>query len=143
MLDTALGHAALGLHVFPVAAKAPLVKWRDESTLDKAIIEEWWRQWPDAGIGVDCGKSGLVVVDLDVKNGVDGVVGWKELNRGRAPATYYSVTPSGGLHLYYRDPDGKYRNSASQLAPGVDVRGVGGYVVAPGSPATPGTPKRR
>ena len=84
------------------------------------------------GIGVDCGKSGLVVVDLDVKNGVDGVAGWKQLNDGRPRRPYYAATPSGGWHLYYRDPAGRYRNCASQVAPGVDVRGVGGYVVAPG-----------
>jgi AAA domain/Bifunctional DNA primase/polymerase, N-terminal len=49
------------------------------------------------------------------------------------PATFYVRTPSGGWHLWWRDPDGKYRLSASAVAPGVDVRAVGGYVLAPAS----------
>lgn len=132
--DTARYLAEAGFYVFPVDGKAPRVRWRDESTRDSAQIDEWGARWPDAGVGIDCGKSGIVVIDLDVKNDIDGVTGWKELTRDAAPATYYAATPSGGWHLYYRDPEGRYRNSASQAAPGVDVRGVGGYVVAPGSP---------
>jgi hypothetical protein len=134
-VQTALDYAAMGLCVFPTNGKTPRVKWRDKSSIDPDTIRGWWARWPDAGIGIDCGRSGLVVIDVDLKNGVDGVAGWKQLADGRAPAVnFYAATPSGGWHVYYRDPDGRYRNSAGQLAPGVDVRGVGGYVVAPGSP---------
>jgi hypothetical protein len=135
MLRAALDYAGMGLAVFPTDGKQPLVKWRDESTTDPERIGGWWARWPAASIGVDCGKTGLVVLDLDVKNGIDGVAGWKQLSDGRVPAAgFYAATPSGGWHVYFRDPGGRYRKSASQLAPGVDVRGVGGYVVAPGSP---------
>lgn len=134
ILETAANLADIGFFVFPVNGKVPKVRWAEESTRDVEKIHAWWTRWPDAGIGVDTGKSGVVVVDLDIKGGVDGVGNWKRLNNGRAPATYYSATPSGGWHVWYRDPEGKYRNSASEVAPGVDVRAVGGYVVAPGSP---------
>lgn len=125
--------ADVGFNVFPVNGKEPRVRWRDASTRDPNQILVWWTTWPGAGVGIDCGKSGVVVIDLDVKD-VDGVAAWKELADGRAPATFYVDTPSGGQHHYFRDPEGAYRNSASEVAPGIDVRGVGGYVVAPGSP---------
>jgi hypothetical protein len=84
---------------------------------------------------VDCGKSGLVVVDLDVKKGVDGPGSWKRHCSGhQLPATFHVHTPSGGWHTWYRDPASKYRNSAGEIAPGVDIRAVGGFVVAPSSP---------
>jgi Bifunctional DNA primase/polymerase, N-terminal len=131
----ARSYAELGLAVHPCDGKVPLVKWRDESTTDLATIAAWWERWPDASIGVDCGKSGLVVVDLDVKDGIDGIGNWKRHIDGKhVPATYSVRTPSGGLHHWFRDPEGKYRNSAGLIAPGVDIRAVGGFVVAPGSP---------
>jgi Bifunctional DNA primase/polymerase, N-terminal len=134
-----LTYAAMGLYVFPCAVKGrdktPLVKWGDASTTDPGIIRGWWDRWPDACIGVDCGKSGLIVVDLDVKDGIDGPGNWKNLVDGHdVPATFYVRTPSKGWHLWFRDPGGKYRLSAGKVAPAVDVRAGGGFVVAPGSP---------
>jgi hypothetical protein len=133
-----LTYAAMGLYVFPVAVKGgektPLVKWREVSTTDAGVIRSWWTRWSEASIGIDCGKSKLVVVDLDVKDGKDGPGEWKKLTDGKAvPATFYVRTPSGGWHLWFRDPDSKYNLSADKVAPGVDIRAVGGLVVAPGS----------
>jgi hypothetical protein len=133
-----LTYAAMGLYVFPCAVKGrdktPLVKWGDASTTDPGIIRGWWDRWPDACIGIDCGKSGLIVVDLDVKDGIDGPGNWKKLVDGHdVPATFYVRTPSKGWHLWFRDPGGKYRLSAGKVAPAVDVRAGGGFVVAPGS----------
>lgn len=134
-LDTALDYARMGLFVFPCNGKQPLVQWGTESTTNPETVRKWWTQWPSAGIGVDCGKSGLVVIDLDVKNNADGPTNWRQrLNGHPIPATFNVRTPSGGWHGWYRDPTGRYRNSASLIAPGVDVRAVGGYVLAPGSP---------
>jgi hypothetical protein len=45
--------------------KCPRVKWRTESTTDPTTIRRWWRRWPDANIGCDYGKSGILVVDVD------------------------------------------------------------------------------
>jgi hypothetical protein len=127
-------YAPIGAYVFPVDGKTPLVKWGAESTTDIVKIREWWTRWPDAGVGIDTGKSRLIVIDLDVKNGENGPGNWKQHARGhQLPVTFHVHTPSGGWHTWYRDPDGKYRSSAGVIAPGVDVRGVGGFVVAPGS----------
>jgi Bifunctional DNA primase/polymerase, N-terminal len=134
-VKAALAYAAMGIYVFPCNGKQPLVGWRGESTTDAAIIRGWWTQHPDAGIGVDCAASGLVVVDVDVKNGIDGPGNWKaHVDGHQLPSTFYARTPSGGWHLWYRDPDGMHRNSAGRVAAGVDVRAAGGYVLAPGSP---------
>jgi len=134
-LDAALGYATMGLFVFPCNGKQPLVQWGTESTTDPEMLRKWWTTWPSAGIGVDCGKSGLVVIDLDVKGDADGPGNWRQrLNGHQIPATFNVRTPSGGWHGWYRDPAGRYRNSAGLIAPGVDVRAVGGYVLAPGSP---------
>ncbi len=66
--EVALRLAAAGLHVFPCCdLKRPLggIRWRDESTTDSEKVAPWWRRWPDALIGLDCGKSGLLVIDAD------------------------------------------------------------------------------
>lgn len=70
--------------------------------------------------------SGIVVIDIDPGHG-------GAINADLMPRTAYVVTGSGGLHLYYRHPGVPVPNSQSRLAPGVDVRGDGGYVVAPPS----------
>jgi len=135
-VDAALGYAAMGTYVFPCnSRKEPHTKHGfHDASADPDVIRGWWEKWPDAQIGIDCGRSRLAIVDLDVKDGKDGPGEWKKLTDGKpVPATFYVRTPSGGWHLWFRDPDGKYRLSASTVAPGVDVRAVGGYVLAPAS----------
>jgi hypothetical protein len=149
----ALAYAAAGLHVFPVrpGGKVPALPaaHRDgdpvqgrcrggcgraghglyDATRDRAVIRAWWAADPRRNVGVACGQSGLFVVDLD---GAEGVESWRELvARHGAPRTLAAHTPSGGLHLWYAARlDRPLGNSASTLAPHVDTRGVGGYVVA-------------
>jgi hypothetical protein len=93
---------------------------------------------PDgAGVGLATGtrSGGLVVIDVDVKDLIDGRETLQALGAqlGRLPATLTVQSPSGGLHLYFvaLSPVG---NSAGLLGPAIDTRGDGGYVVAPGSP---------
>lgn len=132
----ALWLAEHGYAVFPVKpnAKQPHVgfKWRDRSTSDSAAVRGLIRQYPGSNWAIDCGKSRLLVVDLDVKG--DGPANWATLTEGKDQAEPLIVhTPSGGEHRYYRDEDGTIRNQAGNLADGVDTRGPGGYVLAPGS----------
>ena len=83
------------------------------------------------------GGSGFVVLDLDIKNKIDGIKNFKELCKQlevQLPTTYAICTPSGGKHLYFCTKYAtKVRNSAGKLGPGIDVRGEGGYVVGEGS----------
>lgn len=137
----ALRFAKRGFAVFPLqpGAKIPLVKnWGKAATTDLRQIKQWWQKWPDANIGLVTGAvNGIVVIDLDVKNGIDGEANFKALCRKlgiRLPRTYIVETPSGGLHLYFRTKRaGKIRNSAGVLGSGIDIRAEGGYVVAAGS----------
>jgi hypothetical protein len=96
---------------------------------------------PGGGYGIATGaRSGIFVVDLDVRpaEGKDGVAAFTAL--GSTPRTTIVSTPTGGLHLYFRLPHGadgvpmKVKTSGGELGPGIDVRGEGGFVVGPGSP---------
>ena len=138
--------AARGWHVFPcaVGGKQPALRgnWQHHATTDPARIRAWWAARP-YNIGLACGPSGLVVVDLDVAKEpgqASGAVAFARLCAQAVQAghpypgeTFAVGTPSGGRHLYFRSPSCPVPNSASRLAPLVDIRASGGYVVAPGS----------
>ena len=129
--EAALEYARMGWSVFPITPgdkKPPLCKWRDESTTDADAIAAWWARTPQANIGVDCGKSGLFVVDLDKKG--DGMATWDAL--GYKADTHTAATAGGGFHLYY-STGVELGNSVRKLGDGIDTRGVGGYVLAPPS----------
>ncbi|MCA3627251.1 MAG: DUF3987 domain-containing protein [Methylobacterium sp.] len=135
-LGLALQMAARGFRVFLLKpnSKLPLagVSWKAEATCDPATIKARFAVLPNANFGV-AGGDGLLVLDLDVKGGKDGVASLADLETtyGALPATLTVRTPSGGLHVYLTAPDTP--NSAEKLAAGLDVRSAGGYVVGPGS----------
>lgn len=105
-------------------------KWRENSSASADQIIKWSRAWPRANIGVDCGKSGLVCIDLDEKNGQTGIANFEALGFDLGEPLI-QWTPTGGKHLVYLDTtDGAICNSEGKLAPGVDVRGNGGYFIA-------------
>jgi putative DNA primase/helicase len=131
--------AERGWHVFPCNPKdkRPLTEHGlNDATIDRTIIKEWWEKWPHAMIGVRTGpESGFFAIDLDVDSdkGVDGVAAFEGLkNGGDLPETITTQTPRGGQHLWFKYVSG-VTNSAGKIAPGVDVRGSGGYVIAPPS----------
>jgi hypothetical protein len=127
----ALWCARRGFRVFRLKPgdRTPAFKgWQGEATSDEAQIQRLWNG-TDYNVGVATG-NGLAVVDVDVKNGKLGEDTFRGL--GFPDDTFVVRTPSGGRHVYYRVSD-DVRNSVQALGPGVDVRGVGGYVVGPGS----------
>ena len=116
--------------------KAPLTYngfW--DATTDSRRIATWWGRWPGANIGVPTGESsGLLVLDVDPRDG--GRESLVELGRaaGPLPETSRARTGGGGVHVFFRYPSGEeVRNSTGRLGPGLDVRGAGGYVVVPPS----------
>jgi hypothetical protein len=142
-LTTALEHAARGIAVFPVAVrkledgtleKKPTIKWRDEATALRAQIRTWWEAHPDCVTGIDLDRAGLFVVDLDKHPGApDGVAAFRSLRGNNPiPAVPVTITAMGGRHLFFRNT-GRLTNARGNLPAGIDVRGVGGFVVAPGS----------
>lgn len=132
-LGWALHLAAQGFLVFPLRpnTKHPLIdKWPEKATTDEAQIRQWWQLCPDANIGIHC--DGIGVVDLDVKNGKDGVANWLAADRLSLHGAVFR-TPTGGYHLVFFDPDRTFRNTAGKIGDGIDTRGKGGYIVGPGS----------
>lgn len=105
-----------------------------DASRDPAIIREWWRRWPDANVGIVTGpESGILVLDVDGKQGEESLI---ELGRRgfHLPDTHTVRTGGGGQHLYFLWPERtNVRNSAGKIAPGLDIRSQGGYVVAPPS----------
>jgi hypothetical protein len=106
-----------------------------EANHDTERIANFWMAHPDFNIGVRCGlPSNLVVLDVDDRSG--GLESLRELKDryGPLPRTASFVTPGGGTHYYFRHPaKGELRNTTGFPGPGLDIRGNGGYVLAPPS----------
>lgn len=166
LLAAALNTAARGWHVFPLRAgtKRPAlhgetacprsgpcsrghVKWEQRATTDPDRIRAAWSAGP-FNVGVATGPSGLIVIDLDVpkdNSSADAPCGATTFaalceRAGHAvPDTYRVRTASGGTHLYFTAAHGvRLANTAGVIAPLVDTRAWGGYVVAAGSTAPAG-----
>ena len=136
MLQEAQNLAAAGFSVLPVArgSKKPLiVGWPKEATTDPVKITKLWTEHPDANIGIATEASGLIVIDVDMHggaNGLDSLEGLEE-ELGPLPQSVRVKTAGGGLHIYTRGP--AVEGGVGKLAPGVDVRSEGNYVLAPPS----------
>jgi hypothetical protein len=152
----ALDFAILGLPIFPAwsvrplgsrlvcacpkagnctsPGKHPMVSHGvTEALTDFERVSYWWRTRPDANIGLATGA--VVVLDIDPRHGGDNALAEIERKHAKLPTTWRVATGGGGQHIYFRAPPGHapIRNSVGQLGPGIDVRGVGGYVIAPPS----------
>ena len=156
LLHAALDLAASGVSVFPLhtaasrqgcscgradchsPGKHPRVsRGVHAASTNPNTIRSWWRAWPDANVAAATG-NGLTVIDID---GPTGLASLEHLNHtlGALPATT-TVATGNGRHLYFTTPTGsEIPNSASTLAPGIDIRSTGGYVVAPPSQHASGT----
>ncbi len=158
LLEHALAYAEAGWPIFPLrpGTKRPATPnhtaencdrsdrrcwnghtgWEPRATLDINRITRAWQMRP-YGIGIACGPANLVVIDLDCAKGKQSsgaeTLTQLENDHGQVlPPTWTIATPSGGRHLYYRQPPGSHLgNTAGRLGPGIDTRGHGGYVVAP------------
>jgi hypothetical protein len=134
LLETALSLASRGLHVFPCKSrekKPALWNGLKGATTDPNIIAGWWRS-SDYNIGLATGeRSGVFVVDIDGMDAEAELIKFVS-KHGVLPRTVESIT-ARGRHLFFTYPDRPIRNSASKIAPGIDVRGDGGYVLAPPS----------
>lgn len=138
MIEIALSYASRGWPVFPCqqptagdksTGKRPLtVRGFKDASTDPDKIRLWWGRWPNANIGIPTGAaSGVVVID------VDGEQGLASLADLELPPTLISRTGGGGLHYIYRPGAHMIGNTQSRLAPSIDTRGEGGYIIAPGS----------
>ncbi len=140
MYDAAIEYAKKGFAVFPLKYrdKVPLTRnGCKDATTNAAQIKAWWQKYPNANIGLATGSvsQNVFVIDLDIDEdcGIDGYHSLEDWQRehGDFPETWTAITGRGGYHLYYRG-NGRIKNRAG-IIDGVDIRGNGGYVVAPPS----------
>ena len=157
LLEAALAYASRGWPVLPVwwveegrcacgaddchhPGKHPLGKLvphgRKDATVETSLIRAWWTRYPRANIGILTGlESGIIVVDIDPRNG--GTESKRQLELlGNFPHTPSVITGGDGEHFFMKHPDsGQYIKSRPKLGafPGIDLKGDGGYVVAPPS----------
>src|SRR3989344_1801406 len=124
MFEIAKKYLAKNISVIPVGKdKKPLINWKEYQTrlVSQSEAFEWWQKWPDANIGIVTGKiSGITVIDVEAGGDIS-----------RFPSTTIIRTGGGGWHLYYRYCPGM--ENKTRVFPLRDVRGDGGYVVAPPS----------
>lgn len=122
-----------GWRMFPLVpdAKTPIFKgWQAKATSDGTQIARWGRGFSRANWGVVCGAaSGIVVVDVDPRNGGDA--SYLKI-QGDLPPTLRVRTAGGGFHLYYKHPGG-HVGGRGNIRPGIDIKADGGYVVGIGS----------
>lgn len=169
MLEHALAYVtALGWRVFPVHSILPdgtcdcsppgqdCRRPRDagkhprtrngllDASDDEARVRAWWKEWPTANVGLrtgaDAGAPGFWVLDVDPKNGGLESLAAVEAEHGPIPAGARVVTGGGGWHYYFHLDGGESIPTRIGLRPGLDVRGDGGYVVAPPSLHAAGRP---
>jgi Bifunctional DNA primase/polymerase, N-terminal/Primase C terminal 1 (PriCT-1) len=157
LLESAIDLARRGLKVFPLHTAVPLGDGRfvcscgslrcdspAKHTLSRLaphsfkngsnseeVIRHWWHAAPHANIGLAAGE--VVILDVDPRHGGDRSLEALERQHGELPPTWRALTGGGGLHVYFSPPAVDIPNSAGVLAPGLDIRGDGGYVVAPPS----------
>lgn len=152
-LDAALAYARRGWPVFPChhpvpagcscgdaecgsPAKHPRVSGglRSATTLGDQI-RTWWSIWPRANVGIRTGtESGLVVIDIDPDHGGNESFDQLLAEHGPLPDAHTVRTGSGGRHFYFKHPGGTVQNDTGRrLGPGIDIRGDGGYIIAPPS----------
>jgi hypothetical protein len=142
LCNAAIAYASRGFAIFPCQprGKVPATPHgcRD-ATKDLAQIAAWWRENLGYNVAVATGPdSGVFVLDVD---GLDAEESLRRLEQqyGALPATVESITPRG-RHLFFKCENANVRNSVGAIAPGLDIRGDGGYVVLPPSIHPTGRP---
>lgn len=152
LLEKALFYASKGLYVFPcrekyegkyyskkykamvdAEPKQPRISGglKSASNDEKEIIS-WWSKkgWENSAIGVNCGKSKLFTIDIDMHSG-NGFEKFMSLGIADKGA-YHTITANGGLHITYYDPSGIGKTHTREKL-SIDTRGIGGYIILPPS----------
>lgn len=127
-ISSAIDLAERGFAVFPcLPSKVPATpRGFHDATNDPGAVRKLWQRWPGALIGIPTGRTnGFDVLDVDPRHGGDT---WHDAHRHNLPDTRIHRTRSGGLHILFRHLNG-VRNSAGRIAPGIDVRGEGGFII--------------
>src|SRR5438552_5467846 len=144
-LSAALDYCKRAWSVIPLEpqGKRPSVKGEryQSERPTSADARQWWRKEPNANVGIVTGRiNKLVVLDVDPAKGGNQTLTDLEQEHGALPKTVSVRTGGGGQHFYFQHAGVPIPNCAGKLGPGLDVRGEGGYVVAPPSIHLSGKP---
>jgi putative DNA primase/helicase len=107
-----------------------------DASIDPIIIDGWWNKWPQANVGIVTGTvSGIIVLDIDPRHFGDDTLSNLIIKNGQIPDTLETLTGGGGRHILFKHPGRKVPNDSrgAFFGQGIDVRGDGGYIVAPPS----------
>lgn len=145
--EAAITYISQGFSIFPlqVKGKKPLTAHGvKDATKDPAIVKGWWQTWPQANIGIATGQvsGGLCVIDMDIDedkglNGYKSLRDWQD-RHGIISPSWLCKTGRGGYHYYFIADE--HIGNRVGVIPGVDIRGDGGYIVAPPSIHPNGNP---
>ncbi|MBM4222886.1 MAG: DUF3987 domain-containing protein, partial [Gammaproteobacteria bacterium] len=127
------GHCSCGKKNCTSVGKHPRVKnGSKDGSSDPLMVKKWWNIWPNANIGIVTGSaSKICVLDIDPKNG--GLDSLSMIQEKYGPLMSSSVRSGGqGKHFYFSILDDSIKNHVN-IYPGIDIRGEGGYIVAPPS----------
>ncbi len=129
-LDFALRYADLGWYVIPVRTdKKPVDGYGlSSATKDPGLIRKIWSQHPQAGIAVACARSGLVVMDIDPRNGGYETLAKLEAEHGLVYSAVTSTTQGGGEHRVFKADEVNYPGT---VGPGIDIKHNGYILVEP------------
>lgn len=141
LMEYALDYARKGIYIFPLNPKGKRVARRFgkiSSSRDEETIMKWWGELPQLNIGISTSsyKNNIFVIDVDIKNGIDGVAELKRLIKNNdlvIPKTTIAKSGSGGYHLYFRNSNGKKVTCSDGGKLGIDVRGERAHIVVPPS----------
>jgi hypothetical protein len=133
-LTAALEYAAKGWKVLPVGTNKKPINYNGSAgaTTDVKQILSWWKDTPYANIGIATGPESFWVVDVDMKDGINGL---ESINAEFPDAeldvhtSLMAYTPTGGFHLLFQWPKVGVIKNAQGILEGVDIRGEGGYIV--------------
>lgn len=104
------------------------------ATTDRHQVFEWWRRWPESNVGIATGaRAGFFVLDVDSRHFGLETLADLEAEHGNLPSTVRAFTGGGGQHILFRARSSEKVPSRVAAFQGIDVRGDGGYIVAPPS----------
>lgn len=140
-LDIALSLARAGFYVFPMTPEGKFLQgfgWDRGASKSAPQIRKWWASNPRQRIGIHTGRSGLVVVDLDRKNGKDGIASLQKAGLDLPRTFAYTSRSGNGQHHIYRAPEVEQLTIDRDLngMPGVDIRSGIGLIVYNGPTLT-------
>lgn len=132
--DAALSYVDRGWYIIPLKPRTKhpdgrlVPNGQNQATNDLVQAFQWWESNRHHNIALVCNPSGLVVVDVDPRNGGDDTFADLERRLGPIPPTVSAITGGGGAHYFFRHPGGSLRGKAGD---GIEIKDHGYVLLSP------------